>query len=298
MRSFIRHIIQFALPIVVSAFLLECIAELIPNSYTYKRDYMEQHATHIQTLILGSSYAYDGISPAVFPNAFNLANSSQTPEDDYRLLSHYIHSMDSLQTVILGVGHGTWADQSESHRRTYYTIYMHLYPRWPLNKNSFEVFNPELMTKKIIKYALSRDVTRCDSLGQRLGHDSLAVAQASEIWNKDISSLVRNDRIEVARNQANINRNRSYIDSIADLCEVHNIRFVIVAMPSMEAYRRQLPKEQLLLMDTMMQHFRSRAECIDASCWEIPEGGWYNATHLTREASVAFTKRLRERIGE
>lgn len=26
--------------------------------------------------------------------------------------------------------------------------------------------------------------------------------------------------------------------------------------------------------------------------WEIPEDGWYNATHLTKEASEEFTRKL------
>ncbi|MEE0860696.1 MAG: hypothetical protein UIC49_04470 [Paludibacteraceae bacterium] len=129
MRKFLRHIGLFLLPIVLVAMILEYIGENIPNSYTYKHQYMEQHAAHIQTLILGSSYAYDGLAPSEMPAAFNLSNSSQTLEDDYRLLARYIPQMDSLQTVILGVGHGTLAMRTQDNRRLYYTLYMDLYPR-------------------------------------------------------------------------------------------------------------------------------------------------------------------------
>ncbi len=296
MKRFIRHMTLFMLPIMVIAIGLEIIGESIPNSYTYKRDYMAHHGSQIRTLILGSSYAYDGLNPSEMQDAFNLANSSQTIEDDFRLLARYIDSMDSLQTVIIGVGTGTWADVSEAQRRTYYTIYMDLYPRWPINRNSMEVFNLELLTKKIIKYALSRDVTRCDLLGQRIGHDSLAVAQGAEFWNKDIASLVANDRVDVAHSQKEIARNVWYMDSIASLCAAHDVRLVVVAMPTMEAYRQQLPKEQLALTDSLFVHLSGRAQCIDASAWEIPDEGWYNATHLTREASVGFTRLLMDSI--
>ena len=296
MKRFIRHMTLFMLPIMVIAIGLEIIGESIPNSYTYKRDYMAHHGSQIRTLILGSSYAYDGLNPSEMQDAFNLANSSQTIEDDYRLLARYIDSMESLQTVIIGVGTGTWADVSEAQRRTYYTIYMDLYPRWPINRNSMEVFNLELLTKKIIKYALSRDVTRCDSLGQRIGHDSLAVAQGAEFWNKDIASLVANDRVDVAHSQKEIARNVWYMDSIASLCAAHDVRLVVVAMPAMESYRQQLPKEQLALTDSLFVHLSGRAQCIDASAWEIPDEGWYNATHLTREASVDFTRLLMDSI--
>ena len=159
-----------------------------------------------------------------------------------------------------------------------------------------EVFNLELLTRKIIKYALSRDVTWCDSLGQRIGHDSLALAQGAEFWNKDIASLVANDRIDVAHSQETIARNVLFVDSIASFCMAHDIRLVVVAMPAMAAYRQQLPQEQLALTDSLFAHLSDRAQCIDASRWHISEFGWYNATHLTREASVNFTRQVMDSI--
>ena len=127
MKKFLRHIALFLLPLLIVAVALEFVAESIPNSYTYKRDCMEQHGAQIQTLILGSSNAYDGLNPSVLPHAFNLANSSQTLEDDYRLLAKYIDSMDSLQMVIVGLGYHSLGATTEDNRRTYYTIYMDLY---------------------------------------------------------------------------------------------------------------------------------------------------------------------------
>ena len=122
MKRFLRNIALFVMPLLIIAAVLEIVAESLPNSYTYKRTYMEQHAGEIQTLFLGSSNAYDGLNPNVVPNAFNLANSSQTIEDDYRLLSRYIDAMDSLQTVVLGLGYHSLALTTHANRRMYYTI--------------------------------------------------------------------------------------------------------------------------------------------------------------------------------
>ena len=271
---------------------LEWIAESIPNSYTYKRDYIEQHGSQIETLILGSSNAYDGLNPTVLPNAFNLSNSSQTLEDDYRLLAKYIDSMDSLLTVIVGLGYHSLGATTEDNRRTYYTIYMDLYPRWPLSKYSFEVCNPEMLVKKIIKYAVSRDVTRCDSLGQRVGHTREAVETGAEWWNKDMLSLVENDRFKILDFRFQIEENIRYLHAIVDLCNSHGVQPVIVQMPVMEEYKHHLPEEQVALMEEVLQSLDSSAICVDASEWEIPKDGWYNATHLTKEASEEFARRL------
>jgi hypothetical protein len=253
---------------------------------------MEQHAAHIQTLILGSSYAYDGLAPSEMPAAFNLSNSSQTLEDDYRLLARYIPQMDSLQTVILGVGHGTLAMRTQDNRRLYYTLYMDLYPRWAINKYSMEIFDMPLLTKKIIKYIISRDVTRCDSLGQRLGHDSVAVAQQTEFWNKDIAAMVANDRVEVDAIRDVIAQNSAYLDSIASLCAARNVQLLVVSMPAMDAYVSALPPKQVALHDSIFSALPAPAVYIDATDWEVPKGGWYNPTHLTREASIPFTQWL------
>ena len=292
MKRFLRDIALFVLPLLIIAVVMEFVAESIPNSYTYKREYMEQQGAEIRTLILGSSNAYDGLNPSVLPQAFNLANSSQTLEDDYRLLAKYIDSMDSLQTVIVGLGYHSLGATTEDNRRTYYTIYMDLYPRWPISKYSFEVCNPEMLVKKIIKYAVSRDVTRCDSLGQRVGHTREAAQSGVEWWNKDMLSLVENDKLQIADCRLEIEENTRYLKAIVELCNAHNVRPVIVQMPVMEEYKRQLPKEQVALMEEVLQSLNSSAVCIDASEWEIPEDGWYNATHLTKEASEEFTRKI------
>ena len=294
MKKFLRNIALYALPVLIIAVVMEIVGEAIPNSYTYKREYMDLHGGKIKTLILGSSNAYDGINSSVLPHAFNLANSSQTLEDDYRLLAKYIESMDSLQMVIVGLGYHSLGSVTEDNRRTYYTIYMDLYPRWPISKYSFEVFNLELLTKKIIKYAVSRDVTRCDSLGQRVGHTAAAVKKQKEFWNKDAAELARNDAFSIPLStfDSQLSTNIGYLHKIIELCAAHEVQPVVVTMPVMGAYKECLAPEQVALHDSVMRHLPSSAVYIDASDWTIPADGWYNATHLTREASVEFTKRL------
>ncbi len=296
MKRFLLDIGLFFVVTLIFFGAMEFVAESIPNSYTYKRSYMEHHASEIQTLILGSSNAYDGLNPSEIQGAFNLANSSQTLEDDYQLLAKYIDSLDSLQTVIVGLGYHSLGATSEAYRRTYYTIYMNLYPRWPISKYSLEICNPELLTKKIIKYVVSKDVVRCDSLGQRLGHTMAAIADGKEFWNKDAETLVANDKFDIQRSSNVIENNVNYLNAIAELCSVHSVRLVIVNMSVTEEYKKHLPSEQLALQETVLQNMATSAIVIDASDWTVPPDGWYNATHLTKEASVEFTRRIGDYI--
>lgn len=94
-----------------------------------------------------------------------------------------------------------------------------------------------------------------------------------------------------------IEQNVDWLNAIVELCDVHGVKPVIVQMPVMAEYKRMLPEEQVELYKEVLSSLDSCAICIDASEWEIPEDGWYNATHLTREASVEFTRKVKEDAG-
>ena len=91
-----------------------------------------------------------------------------------------------------------------------------------------------------------------------------------------------------------VSENIEWLTSIVDLCNAHNVRPVIVLMPVMGEYKEKLPKEQIALMEDVLQSLDSCAICIDASEWPIPDDGWYNATHLTKEASEELTRKIVE----
>lgn len=290
MRSFIKKILFYLLPIALLSIGLEVYVEHIPNSYTYKRQYMEQHATTIQTLILGSSYAYDGIDASVLPAAFNLANSSQCFEDDYHLLSKYLPQMDSLQTVVLPLSYSSLQMVSSSNRRVYYTIYMDIYPRWPLSKYSFECCNLELAMKKIIRYLLHEDLVRCDSLGQRLGH---SLATRPKDW-KDTQALVKNDCFVGAAAQPYVEENIQWLQQIAALCESRDVTLYLIAMPVLEEYRRAMPAEQIARMMCVIQDMAEtypHVQVLDYQFWGTDDD-FYNATHLNTTGAEVLTTEI------
>lgn len=291
MKNFLLKISLYLLPIVLWAIGLEVYVESIPNSYTYKRQYMELHASEIQTLILGSSYAYDGIDPNVLDAAFNLANSSQCFEDDYRLLQRYIVHLDSLQRVILPISYSSLQMVSSSNRRGYYTIYMDLYPRWPISKYSFECFNLELMTKKIIKHALREDVVRCDSLGQRIGHTF--VSRPAVDW-QDTQALVANDRFVGSAAQPYIKENTYWLRRIALECQVSGVELYLLKMPALQEYRAAMPHEQVEAMNHAITTIANKFDCVrvlNYQAWGTDADFW-NATHLNTDGAKRLTMEM------
>ena len=280
----------YSLPIVFIAIGLELYVESIPNYYTYKRTYIEQHAAEIQTLVLGSSYAYDGIDAKMLDNAFNLANSSQCFEDDYRLLQRYIVHMDSLKRVILPMSYSSIQMVSSSNRRGYYTIYMDLYPRWPISKYSFECCNLELMTKKIIKHALHADVVRCDSLGQRIGH---TIESRPTDW-QDTEALIANDRFVGPAAQPYIEEKTYWLRRIALECQVSGVELYLVKMPALQDYRAAMPHEQVEAMNCAISTIANKFDCVhvlDYQVWGTEDDFW-NATHLNTNGARRLTMEM------
>lgn len=291
MSTFLKKISLYFLPIALLAIGLEIYVERIPNSYTYKRSYMEQHAAEIQTLVLGSSYAYDGIDPSVLDAAFNLANSSQCFEDDYRLLQNYIVYLDSLERVILPISYSSLQMVSSSNRRGYYTIYMDLYPRWPISKYSFECFNLELMLKKLAKHTLREDVVRCDSLGQRIGHT--LESRPTTDW-KETDKLIVNDRFVGKSAQEYIEENTYWLRRIALECQVSGVEFYIVKMPALQDYRDAMPPEQVDAMNHAIEFIASKFDCVrvlDYQDWGTDADFW-NATHLNTDGAKRLTREM------
>lgn len=295
MPTFFKKILLYFLPIAILAIGLEFYVESIPNSYTYKRTYMEQHASEIQTLVLGSSYAYDGIDAKILDNAFNLANSSQCFEDDYRLLSKYLLQMDSLKAVVLPLSYSSLQMVSSSNRRVYYTIYMDIYPRWPISKYSFECFNLELMLKKIGKHLLREDVVRCDSLGQRVGHT--LTNRPHTDW-QETAQLIANDHFIGKSAQEYAEENRYWLRRIALECQVSGVELYIVKMPAMEEYRQSIPHEQIDTMNDMIEWLSGKFDCVnvlDYQAWGS-ESDFWNATHLNTAGARRFTAEIGKKL--
>ena len=45
-------------------FVIEVLLLYIPNEYSYKRDYMEQHINDIECLLLGNSHIVEALDPS------------------------------------------------------------------------------------------------------------------------------------------------------------------------------------------------------------------------------------------
>lgn len=174
MKKFVIYCIIFSMPLFLLLIFLETTTRNIPNSYSYKYNYIKTHGYDIQAISIGHSQLHDGFAPAHFYiPAFNLSNSAQNYIDDYYLLKEVIQFLPNLKIVILPIGYMNVGAQNEdyslSERSCYYHKYMNVnYEGLLPLKYALECFDPYKASEKIYMYYFEgTDMIGCDSLGRR-----------------------------------------------------------------------------------------------------------------------------------
>lgn len=180
MKLFIKNSILFVLPIILLLVVLEIIVGSIPNSYSYKYNYVRKNGEKIQAIAIGHSQLYDGFkSESFYLPSFNLCNSGQGYLDNFYLLGELLPYMPNLKMVIMPIGYinvGKTKDNIEdielTDRSCYYHKYMNIdYDGHVPLKYLFECFDPFRSAKKIVSYyVLHSDIVGCDSMGRRSTH--------------------------------------------------------------------------------------------------------------------------------
>ena len=87
MKRLLIQVVIFIIPLVILAVGVEIFARTIPNTYRFKKEWMDNNSREVKTLILGNSHLNSAIIPSQMDSTFNLTNSSQSLEYDSWLLS-------------------------------------------------------------------------------------------------------------------------------------------------------------------------------------------------------------------
>lgn len=165
---------MFVIPVIVFLIVLEAVTWYIPNSYSYKYNYLKQHGKDLEAIAIGHSQLYDGFKPESFAyTSFNLSNSAQTYVDNYYLLKEVLSFLPNLKMVIMPIGYMNvdiiGSVDMFSERACYYHKYMNLdYDgKLPL-KDRFECLDVKRAVQKCLLYYVQHgDVVGCDSMGRR-----------------------------------------------------------------------------------------------------------------------------------
>lgn len=306
MRNFIKYLLLgVLLPACAMLAVVETLAQLYPNTYRYKHNFVTQRGNEIKTLVLGTSRAYYGIDPELLEDSsFNLANVSQVLYIDSWLLKKHLPDMSQLRTVILEVnncsivGFKDMGDGPSWYRLIYYNLYMD-YPVPLFSKCHFEICNYHNAKRKVGHLLHDIGTNSCKVLCNERGWGTEYAKPLDftpETLHKSaVSAAKRHDHTS----RSNYDSSMQALEEIATCCKEHNIRLILVALPISAAFREVANPEQFKYLATGMEYLSNKygVEYLDYMNDPRFEGkDYYDTDHLSRQGAEKFTAILKEDI--
>ena len=305
MKHFLRYCAIFAIPIILFLIPLEIVVGHIPNSYSYKYNYVLKHGDEIQALAVGHSQLYDGFIPESFYlPSFNLCNSNQHYRDNYYILRELLPYMPNLKLVIMPVGYANVRVINNKNKETlfprricYYHKYMNLdYDGHVPLRYIFESFDPQLAFNKVYSYYIKhKDIVRCDSMGRRSTH-YLRDRKHELGYNKIIEGYTQK---ECDYHKLCIHNEDFLIKTLEMLCE-KNISIVMVSPPyCWNCASKNINEQQRCFVKRYMDDLCSRYPISyfdHESDSTFTYNDFYNETHLSEIGAKKFTEMLNRDI--
>ncbi|GAA4470475.1 hypothetical protein GCM10023093_31830 [Nemorincola caseinilytica] len=265
MRSFIRKILLFMLPVVLILLGCEWALRQIPNSYSIKYRYLQRNSDKLSNLVLGSSHTYFGIDPQYFSApTFNAAEVSQSVDIDLKILKMF--SYKELRFVILPVSYSSLFSKieggAEAWRLDNYAMY------FPVEKGAFISFKTELFKDRLVnsleklRYYVKKDsaAMECSPLGWGIDHTDPAHVDTAMLRTTAIEAAKRHTSIatEADLRTSLLAENTATLEGIIKYCAGKGIRIIMVSIPVTDMYYSHLNSIQLQTTMTTLQAIDKR----------------------------------------
>ena len=301
MRKFLIKSALFSTLVLLLLATIEVALLFIPNTYSYKRDYLEKHINDINILLMGNSYIEEGICPDIIgEGCFNIAISGRDIVFDAEIAKKYFSKMNRLKIVLLpldyskfefGRGHKNPLDtRIELDRMTVTYRCMH-YKYMNLYVDKFwywsEILNSQL--NYISRFWQSRqENVECDSLG----YHALVLKNRQDGWEyRAVPPIIdTSKKIDIDA----FNRYWPYIEVIADCAKKRGAKMVLVNIPKYTTYQNNINKNVMKEMNQLISQLQNKYN--NVIYWdftyneEFGEEECFDACHLSDEGAKKFSK--------
>lgn len=308
MKTFLKKTILFSLLVLLLGLAIELSLLAVPNEYSYKRKYIEEHGDGIKVLVLGHSHAGNGINPEYLGDSvFNMAISGRNHRYDAVLARRYIPGMKNLKCVIWPLGYnfqyfsviypctirrGKEVNLTPSYQ-CMYEKYMGI---------SYEPLIPYLHWSEILNSRMGygtrifksdfEDKHQCTPTG----YERMKLSDRTSSW--------KTDKLPSAIDYGSKNAELAFQEGLSDFLEIARtcheagVRLVVVTFPCYQSYLEQTTErgmEEMQQCVEAMQEVCPKMEYynfIDDSRFE--EDDFFNSSHLNEIGAKKFTLILKD----
>lgn len=293
MKQFLKKILIYS-AIVMTIFIAYEVALLfVPNEYSYKKKYLEQHKQQLRVLVLGNSHLADCIDPQLLgSDIFNAAQPGRSVHYDLQLLNEYIGQMPQLECVLLplSVDYYYWGHRFEKKHEPKFNTYRCMYLKYmgyTYEDNEWwhwsEILNSNYNHPARLVEAFTKPftaLTMCDSLGVEI--DASIDTRKADWYNQQLpGNTPLADSTELHLNYMN---NLCIYGKIASLARKHNTRLIFLALPIYKTARQRISQHQLNELDIFVERIKQINPKIEFYNYiddkRYTEQDFYNSIHL------------------
>lgn len=255
---FFKSLIFFFVPIVLFYFLVEFALWQVPQSYTYKGQYIKEQAATIELLALGSSQMQNAINPEYLSiPSINLGSTSQHHRIDFEILKQKRKQFPNLKTVVLELS--TNHLQLPHNGKTYWKnpVYLKYY-----GVNTFErktyfkdkllyIARPDYFQDLLINhYITKKDTTKYNYYGFAINKMD-GIFNALNYNDEKINKKVRID-IGTKVNKKLATYNAAYFEKIVAYCASQDLQVIICTIPMHRTFFKSRDKELGIKRDSLL----------------------------------------------
>lgn len=299
MKRFLTKVLIVGLVVAAALFSIEMYVRSIPNEYSYKYNYMENHIDSIRILAVGSSIGRSGIDPRCFnEKTFNVANVSQDLETDCAIIDKYLPRADKLHTVIFTLLPGSFCSRMgegiESWRLRKYAIYMDLDIEKPKFSERLEISNMSSAYVQVSKHLRGINTVECDELG--MGKDSIVASENAKIKQAESISKIHNSLYIPSNYGIIVPR----VESSITKCQKYGIKVYMILLPVHKAYSDRIDAKMLAECDSIARELSNKHSNVEYINMFVDStfisDDFRNSNHLSQQGAKKLSNKLNELI--
>lgn len=310
MKPFLLKSLLFSVFMVVLLASYEVTLLFIPNEYSYKQQYMEEHADEIDIMILGHSQTAQGIMPSLLSDsAFNMAIEGRPVWYDAAIAERYVPRMKNLKCVVWPLGYDF---QFSSHDFSFSTIwngdngmvktYRCMYYKYmdiPCGKWSFlcwsEIFNSKFEYGKRFFTRDKNSLINCrldgfdpnPDYGKSGGWEYANLPSKINDYHSPEMLKDREDGMED-------------IMRIVNVCKRYGVRLVVVTPPCYKTYQDAVTKEGVNDMLDAAAQMKQSYSGVEYRNYlfdnRFNANDFFNSSHLSETGAKKFSVILRDEM--
>lgn len=306
MKKYIYNITIFGIILLLINIAIEFLLFLRPNTFSYKREYVEEHINDIKCLLLGNSHIDQALIPNIMGDGvFNMAISGRNIVYDIEIAKRYVPQMNQLKILIMPLGYYrfyfgrskdnpnevTKTSEYGKTRRCMYYKYM------GIRINHFWYWS-ELLNSKL-NY-MSRflkndaDARECDSLGY-IKH---SLSERKDNWeNRSLPKIV-DTSLDANKEKQELLFKRYC--TLAEVAKNQGVKLVLLFTPLYKTYNNSINPIVKKEMNTFVANLKQKYPNIEYYDYSTDERfvdeDFFDSSHLSDIGANKFSKIVKEEI--